>query len=127
MDWWWVASCRNRGPRDLWFPKRKTPRPRLMRLRRRLDEKPTSERPTRWLARNAGSFSTKLAHVRFWLEMSLFGKSRGNSAVRVRGNNSLDMFFLIPIFYILSFMLLLSLVILLVRILVRSIYMCFCS
>src|SRR5712692_4225826 len=45
MDWWWVASCRNRGPRDLWFPKRKTPRPRLMRLRRRLDEKPTSERP----------------------------------------------------------------------------------
>src|SRR5438034_6750319 len=44
MDWSWAASCRNRGQRDLRFPKRRAPRPKLMRLRRRLDEKPTSER-----------------------------------------------------------------------------------
>src|SRR6266536_46666 len=44
MDWSWVASCRNRGQPGLRFPKRKTRRPRLIWLRRRLDEKPTSER-----------------------------------------------------------------------------------
>src|SRR6266853_4663715 len=44
MDWSWVASCRNRGQPGLRFPKRKTRRPRLICLRRRLDEKPTSER-----------------------------------------------------------------------------------
>src|SRR5229473_637962 len=44
MGWWWVASCRNRGPRGLRFLKRRTLRPRPMRLRRRLNEKPTSER-----------------------------------------------------------------------------------
>src|SRR6266851_5296353 len=45
MGWWWVASCPNRGPRGLRFLKRRTPSPTLMQLRRRLDEKPTSERP----------------------------------------------------------------------------------
>src|SRR6266496_5069912 len=45
MDWSWVASCRNRGQPGLRFTKRKTRRPRLIWLRRRLDEKPTSERP----------------------------------------------------------------------------------
>src|SRR6266700_7529017 len=44
MDWSWAASCRNRGQRDLRFPKRRATRPKLMRRRRRLDEKPTSER-----------------------------------------------------------------------------------
>src|SRR6266566_3833216 len=44
MDWSWVASCRNRGQPGLRFPKRKTRRPKLIWLRRRLDEKPTSER-----------------------------------------------------------------------------------
>src|SRR5947209_9328771 len=44
MGSWWVASCRNLGQRDLRFPKRRTPKPKLMWLRRRLDEKPTSER-----------------------------------------------------------------------------------
>src|SRR5260370_22321940 len=40
----WVASCRNRGQRCPRFPKRRAPRPKFMRLRRRPDEKPTSER-----------------------------------------------------------------------------------
>src|SRR6266702_5931221 len=48
MDWSWVASCRNRGQPGLRFPKRKTRRPRLIWLRRRLDEKPTSERSSAW-------------------------------------------------------------------------------
>src|SRR6266852_4874303 len=43
MGWWWAASCRNRGQPGHRFPKRRTPSPRLMCLRRRLDEKPTSE------------------------------------------------------------------------------------
>src|SRR6266568_6511614 len=44
MDWWWVVSCLNRGQRWLRFQKRRTPSPKLMCLRRPLDEKPTSER-----------------------------------------------------------------------------------
>src|SRR5438128_12317902 len=44
MDCSWAASCPNRGQRCPRFPKRRTPRPKLMRLRRRLDGKPTSER-----------------------------------------------------------------------------------
>src|SRR5260370_8259654 len=40
----WVASCRNRGQRCPRFPKRRAPRLKLMRIRRRTDEKPTSER-----------------------------------------------------------------------------------
>src|SRR5712692_878173 len=43
MGWCWAASCRNRGQPGPRFPKRRTPSPRLVWLRRRLDEKPTSE------------------------------------------------------------------------------------
>src|SRR6266581_2399044 len=44
MDWSWAASSQNRGQRCPRFPKRRAPRPKLMRLRRLPDEKPTSER-----------------------------------------------------------------------------------
>src|SRR2546427_9194074 len=44
MGWWWAASCLNRGLRRFLLTKRRTRRARLMRLRRPLDEKPTSER-----------------------------------------------------------------------------------
>src|SRR2546423_4478659 len=47
MGWWWAASCPNPGQPSLRFPKRRTPSPRLIRPRRRLDEKPTSERHPR--------------------------------------------------------------------------------
>src|SRR5712692_6279038 len=47
MGWCWAASCRNRGQPGPRFPKRRTPSPRLVWLRRRLDEKPTSERRER--------------------------------------------------------------------------------
>src|SRR6266852_9342300 len=46
MAWSWAASCRNRGQPGPQFPKRRRPRPKLMCLRRRLDEIPTSERLT---------------------------------------------------------------------------------
>src|SRR6266849_7641014 len=58
MGWWWAASCRNRGQPGHRFPKRRTPSPRLMCLRRRLDEKPTSERgpgPLRLFQESLGS------------------------------------------------------------------------
>ena len=54
MDWSWVASCRNRGQPGLRFPKRRTPRQRSMWLRRRLDEKPTSERGERVVGWTSG-------------------------------------------------------------------------
>src|SRR6266536_4050967 len=44
MDWSWAASSQNRGQRCPRFPKRRATRPKLMRLRRLPDEKPTSER-----------------------------------------------------------------------------------
>src|SRR6266851_1768409 len=44
MGWCWVASCRNPGQPGPRFPKRRTRSPRLIWLRRPLDEKPTSER-----------------------------------------------------------------------------------
>src|SRR6266568_6396891 len=67
MDWSWAASCRNRGQRCPRFPKRRAPRPKLMRLRRRLDEKPTSERPSApsppsWMGEVA-AFAQVLTHV----------------------------------------------------------------
>src|SRR6266849_2561457 len=48
MGWCWVASCRNPGQPGPRFPKRRTRSPRLIWLRRPLDEKPTSERREGW-------------------------------------------------------------------------------
>src|SRR5260221_8412846 len=63
MGWWWVASCRNRGQQCLQFPKRRTRNPRLMWLRRRLDEKPTSERLD-----VGGCFAPLLSWIVSWWE-----------------------------------------------------------
>src|SRR5438132_5508552 len=69
MGWCWVASCRNPGQRALRFPKRRTPSPRFMWLRRRLDEKPTSERVDKVLLKTPaarGRMVDHLAHYQLW-------------------------------------------------------------